>query len=196
MFALHSTFGVMNASKQNGWWKGAVLALLLIGLLSLGAKVRVPIPGIAISFTLQSLVLVVVPWFMRPMWSFLGVVLYVAAGTFGLPVFSGEPYSLAKYGARLPQGFLAAFPFIGWGVSFFAQRRKRVGIRNMGPALAVFFMAHLVLLVIGCGWIAIIKPEANAMSIFGTLINGALIKSGFGAVLVVVGERLFPQLRA
>ena len=90
-----------------------VVALGIVGFavaLALASQVAVPIPGTPVPITLQPLVVVLAGMWLGPIAGATSMVLYLAAGAIGLPVFSpfGAPGIARFFGPT--GGYLFAYP--------------------------------------------------------------------------------------
>lgn len=91
--------------------RGARRALGVLGfaaLTALGARLAVPLPGTAVPFTLQVVVVLLAGFVLGPRLGAVSQAVYVGAGLAGLPVFAaggGAAYLLGPTG-----GYLVAFP--------------------------------------------------------------------------------------
>jgi len=84
------------------------------------------IPVIEISFTLQTMVIVLIGFLLTPLEAFLSVLIYILIGAVGLPVFSGARGGFSViFGPS--GGFLILFPFVSLGISLFKSDQKRTG---------------------------------------------------------------------
>ena len=99
-------------SKTAAWPIGIRLAAALLGALvvAAAAQVSVPIPGSPVPFTLQPLAVLVVGGLLGARVGALSLVLYLALGAAGLPVFTpfGAPGVARLMGPT--GGFLIAYP--------------------------------------------------------------------------------------
>lgn len=109
----------------------------IAGLLFLGALVRVPLPFTPVPVTLQTLVVLAAPAIMGPHRAFAGILLYIAAGLAGSPVFAALPATTF--------GYLVGFLVAPWIVCGF--RKTPVGL---GVGMAV---ASLTILAAGSAWL-------------------------------------------
>src|SRR4051812_25416926 len=87
-----------------GWTIGFTLAL------AAAAQITIPIPGTPVPFTLQPLVVVLAGLMLGPVAGAWSMLLYLAAGAAGLPVFSpvGLPGVARLFGPT--GGYLIAYP--------------------------------------------------------------------------------------
>lgn len=81
---------------------------LLAALVAVGAFISIPIPVSAVPVTLQGLFVLLAGLILGPKGGVIAVLLYMAAGLLGLPVFSGGKAGLAVFFGPTG-GFLAAF---------------------------------------------------------------------------------------
>ena len=95
-----------------GWVFGFALAL------TAAAQITIPLPGTPVPFTLQPLVVVLAGLMLGPVAGAASMVLYLAAGAIGLPVFSpvGAPGILRFIGPT--GGYLVAYPVAGIAMIF------------------------------------------------------------------------------
>jgi biotin transport system substrate-specific component len=90
--------------------------------LAAAAQVAIPIPGTPVPVTLQPLVVVLAGMMLGPTLGAASMVLYLAAGGVGLPVFApgGAPGIARLLGPT--GGYLIAFPFAAYIAGFVATR--------------------------------------------------------------------------
>ncbi|ELZ87354.1 biotin synthesis protein [Haloferax elongans ATCC BAA-1513] len=116
-------------------------AALFAALMGAGAYVSFPNPISPIPVTMQMLVVFLAGIFLGPVWGGTSIILYLAAGAIGAPVFAGGS---AGFGALVGPtgGFLWSFPVAAFitGVIVhggFALRDYRVGtVRLVGAMVA------------------------------------------------------------
>jgi biotin transport system substrate-specific component len=81
------------------------------------------VPYVNITFTLQTLLIVLIGFLLKPMEAFLSVFIYLLLGAVGLPVFSG-----ARGGIQMilgpTGGFLMLFPFLACAISLLKSKKK------------------------------------------------------------------------
>ncbi|RWM80791.1 MAG: biotin transporter BioY [Mesorhizobium sp.] len=160
------------------------LFLAIIGtlVLTLSAKTRVLLGPVDISMQTLAVFLIAAAFGMR-----LGVatlLLYMAEGAIGLPVFQGTPekgigiaYMLGSTGGYLA-GFVVMAAIVGWAAD-------RGWDRHPIKLFNAMLVAEIVMMAMGFAWLALlIGPEKSWQ--FGVLpfIVGDLIKVGLAASLV------------
>ena len=105
----------------------AVAVLLGAALVAAAAQVAVPLPGTPVPMTLQPLAVLLVGGLLGPRLGALSMLLYLALGAAGLPVFT--PYGLPGV-ARLigpTGGYLLAYPVAACAVGLLAGDARRWG---------------------------------------------------------------------
>jgi biotin transport system substrate-specific component len=121
--------------------------------LAAGAQVAIPIPGTPVPFTLQPLLVVLAGLMLGPRLGAASMVVYLAAGAVGLPVFSplGAP-GLARF-VGPTGGYLLAFPAAAFTAGFLANRFPALLGRWMAATagIAVLFVGGIAQLTIITG---------------------------------------------
>ncbi|RWQ15462.1 biotin transporter BioY [Mesorhizobium sp.] len=160
------------------------LLLAIVGtlLLTLSAKTRVLLGPVDISMQTLAVFLISAAFGMR-----LGVatlLLYMAEGAIGLPVFQGTPekgigiaYMLGSTGGYLA-GFVVMAAIVGWAADH-GWDRHPVKLFN------AMLVAEIVMMAMGFAWLALlIGPEKSWQFGVVPFIVGDLIKVGLAASLV------------
>lgn len=169
------------------------LALAVAASIALGAQLSLPLPFSPVPVSLQTLFValaaLLLPW--RTVDD--GVLLYLALGALGLPVFAsgkaGLGVLLGPTGGFLV-GFVLAAPVTAFVVSHF-QARLRWALDLVG-ALGL----HLLVLAIGVGWLATATERtlSDAISVGGLpFLLGAVVKSLAAAGLAACLRRWVPS---
>ena len=170
------------ARENNRITRAVVLALLGSALLTASAKVQVPF--YPVPMTMQTMVVLLLGMTLEPRLALATVLLYLAQGAAGLPVFAGTPekgVGLA-YLAGPTGGYLAGFALSAW-----ATGHILAGRRGLAP-LALAALAGLALIYLtGVLWLSSLIGAAQALAagvlpfVLGDLFKGAL------AVAIVLG---------
>jgi biotin transport system substrate-specific component len=167
---------------------GVVLGALLVAL---AAQVAVPLPGTPVPMTLQPMAVLLVGGLLGARLGALSMILYLAMGAAGLPVFTP---TVPLFGvARLlgpTGGYLLAYPVAAWAVGAVVADGSRVWRVACG-VLAGLVLIHLG----GLAQLAILTGNVSAAARFGTVpfLLGDLLKL---AILVPVLTKLTPAVRA
>ena len=133
----------------------AVTAVMAAVLCVLG-PLTVPIGAIPIS--LANFVICLTAWLLGPKFGTLSVVLYLALGTIGIPVFSGYGAGLAKV-AGPTGGYIVGYLLIAL---FTALAAKRGGTLLISAVMAAGLLACYAL---GTGWFMVVTGRGLAESL-------------------------------
>jgi biotin transport system substrate-specific component len=164
-----------------------VLALFGSALLWLSAKAQVPMWPVPM--TMQSFVVLVIGITYGTRLAGATVLLYLAEGASGLPVFAGTPekgigiaYMLGPTGGYLA-GFLVAAMALGW----LAERGWDRGLVRLGLAMAI---GTVLLFLPGVAWLAALIgwPKAVAAGLT-PFIAGSVVKLALGVAVVLAANR-------
>jgi biotin transport system substrate-specific component len=136
---------------------GAKVAASLAGalLVAAAAQVAIPVPGSPVPFTMQPMAVLIVGGLLGARYGALSLVMYLAMGSAGLPVFT--PVGLPGF-ARLfgpTGGFLLAYPFAAAVTGSIARRFDTPTLRL---SLLAAFAGMIVIFVGGIAQLAVITP--------------------------------------
>ena len=159
----------MNPSLADRLWPAtegqAVLrtaVLAVFGSLLLWASAKVQVPFYPVPMTLQTAVVLLIGVAYGPRLAAGTLLLYLAEGAVGLPVFAGTPergiglaYMVGPTGGYLA-GFLAAAVISGW-----TAERSRHWLTTALGLLAAIVAIHLL----GAAWLATLVGPAKAVSL-------------------------------
>lgn len=170
-----------DATAQALKWTGFALVGTL--LLTLSAKVQVPFWPVPM--TMQTFVVLVLAMSYGWRLGAATLLLYLAEGAVGLPVFAGTPergiglaYMMGPTGGFL-LGFLVAAVVTGW----LADRGWSRGI--VLPLLAML-AGHLIIFAAGAGWLATIVGAAKAWQVgVVPFLAGTVVKCALGAATLL-----------
>ena len=135
-----------------------------------------------IPITLQSLLVLLVPMVIGPIWGGLAVLAYLILGFAGLPVFANGSYGLEKLwgptGGFLI-GFLIAAPVVG------KMAEGRWGLNWMNIALTLL-TGHVIILLIGFGWLTYQTSFEGITNKVFPLLPGLYIKVLLGTAFMIL----------
>jgi len=193
-------------------WGARVLAVVLGAVLvALAAQVSIPLPGTPVPMTLQPMAVLLVGGLLGARFGALSMILYLAMGAAGLPVFTPSPLLLPGIGRLFGQtgGYLLAYPIAAYAVGALLTPGRRPGenppvtpghrlgvSRTEWVRTALAVLTGLVLIHLGgLAQLLILTGNLSAAARFGTLpfLLGDLVKI---AVLVPVLAKLTPTIRA
>lgn len=168
------------------WLRNALLAVGGSLLLTLSAKINVPF--YPVPMTMQTFAVLFIGAAFGWRLGAATVLLYLAQGAFGLPVFAGTPekgiglaYMMGPTGGYLV-GFAVAAALVGW----LAERGWN---RNFLWLTAAMFIGHAVIFTYGLAWLAsgigLERAWATGVApfyyatLFKTLLAAACLKGGW-----------------
>ena len=161
------------------------------------AQVSVPLPGTPVPMTLQPLAVLVVGGLLGARLGAASLILYLAMGAAGLPVFTPTVPLVGIARLMGPTGgYLLAYPVAAWAVGRLTPGGPPAGSPPKTGRVALAVLAGLVLIHLGgLAQLAILTGDISAAARFGTLpfLLGDLAKL---AIAVPVIAKLSPAVRA
>jgi len=182
----HSTLNIRRAAAV------VVGALIVAG----AAQVSIPLPGTPVPMTLQPMAVLLVGGLLGAPLGALSMIMYLAMGAAGLPVFTPTVPLVGI--ARLfgpTGGYLLAYPVAAYAVGVLTPGWQP-GVSRHWLRTALGVISGLLLIHLGgLAQLAILTGNLSAAARFGTVpfLLGDLLKI---AVLVPVLARLTPTIRA
>ncbi|HYB09732.1 MAG TPA: biotin transporter BioY [Alphaproteobacteria bacterium] len=167
--------------------------LLAIGgslLLAVSAKIQVP--SWPVPMTLQSLAVLLIGIGFGSRLGVATILVYLAEGLFGLPVFAG-PLAGPAYFAGPTAGYLLGFLLSAATVGALAERGWD---RNLLGAGIVLVAGHVLIFIPGVLWLAVLFGPAKAVAV-GVLpfITGSIVKTALGIAIVALMWQLADKKR-
>lgn len=153
--------------------------------------------GGAVPITLQTFGVVLTGLVLGPRRGALALLLYVAVGLAGLPVFSGASGGLGTL-AHPSAGYLLAFPLaaaLAGGLGLLARRarpRSRVPALFGAAVVATLLTIHPLGIAV-MGW-RLGLSASEAITAGAVFLPGDLIKNALAAVVAAAALRAFPDL--
>jgi biotin transport system substrate-specific component len=168
-------------SSPSAVWRRALAVAAGAALVAAASQVAVPLPGTPVPLTLQPLAVLLVGGLLGAELGAASLVLYLALGAAGLPVFT--PFGLPG-AARLlgpTGGYLLAYPVAAFAVGRIAGRAPHLA-RAAGAALAGLVLIHLG----GLAQLILVTGNLEQAARFGTLpfLIGDAIKLGIAAAVL------------
>ena len=166
-------------------------------LVEAAAQVSVPLPGTPVPMTLQPMAVLLVGGLLGAPLGAWSMLLYLAMGATGLPVFTPTVPLVGV--ARLlgpTGGYLLAYPIAAYAVGRFSDPGLAPGVRAPWLRVTIGVVIGLALIHLGgLAQLAVLTGNVSAAARFGTLpfMLGDLLKI---AVLVPVLTKLAPTIRA
>lgn len=188
--AATETLGV---SRSNEWFRQSAIVIGASLFVALCARVTVPLPFTPVPLTMQNFGVLLVGMTLGSRRGFAALVLYLAEGASGLPVFS--PVGLGGIAQLLGPtgGFLLAYPLVA-GVAGLIMEHGR---RTFARALSAGLIAEIVLFAGGLAWLSILTHSMAQAVRFGLywFVFAEVIKIMSAAALSVRWRRA-PQVQS
>src|SRR5215469_15780340 len=133
------------------WGRQIAIVIGASLFVALCARITLPIPGNPVPLTFQNFGVLLVGLLLGPRRAFAAMVLYLAEGAVGLPVFNpaGLGGTAQLFGPT--GGYLMAYPFVAGLAGFLFDRGRKTFARAVGAGIA----AEVALFAIGLSWLAI-----------------------------------------
>lgn len=164
--------------------------IAVLGTLLLTASAKIQVPFWPVPMTMQTFVVLVLGAALGARLGALTVLLYLAEGAIGLPVFAGTPekgLGLA-YMAGPTGGYLAGFVVAAFLVGWLAERAWDRSVLRLFLAM---LLGHAVIFVFGVAWLAQMVGYEKAWLLGVVPFYAATIfKTALGACLVPALWRL------
>lgn len=158
--------------RSRSWLFDAVLIVVFSAFVALTAQVEIPLRPVPI--TLQTLGVLLTGALLGSSRGVLALLLYLAEGAVGLPVFAGGAAGLA-YMLGPTGGYLVGFVVAAGAVGWLAERGW--DRRPAWTALAMV-LGNLLIYAFGVSWLAVLLGDLRAALVQGALVFvvGDLIK--------------------
>ncbi len=170
-----------------GMLRAIVLVVAGTALLTLSAKIKLPLPYVPM--TLQTLAVLLIGTAYGWRLGVTTVIAYLGAGAAGLPVFAGPVGGLAPL-VGPTAGYLAGFVAAAFITGWLGQRGWDRSVPRLFIAMGI---GHLVILIAGFAWLAFgIGLGIEKAWLVGVVpfIAASVIKNALGAVLVPAIRRV------
>lgn len=160
------------------------VAIAIVGSLMLALSAKVQVPFWPVPMTMQTLVVLMLGAALGARLGAATVLLYLAEGALGLPVFAGTPekgLGLA-YMVGPTGGYLAGFVVAAYGVGLLAERGWDRSILSLFAAMT---LGHVVILALGFAWLAfLIGPDKAWLVGVVPFFAATVLKTALGALLL------------
>jgi biotin transport system substrate-specific component len=173
-------------AKQTAIVVGASLFVALCARITLPLSTPVPL-------TLQNFGVLVVGLVLGPRRAFAAMVVYLAEGAAGMPVFNPAGLGGVAQLVGPTGGYLMAYPFVAGLAGYWMER----GRKTFARAAAAGLLAEIVLFAIGLGWLAIWLGSFKRALFFGLywFVFAEVIKVLMAAAVAVRVKRA-PRVQA
>ena len=183
--------------KRRGTAADLALIATFAALIAVCAILPAISVGGAVPITLQTFAIMLTGAVLGAKRGFLAVMLYLAVGAIGLPIFSGGSAGLAPF-AGPSVGYIVAFPFAAAATGFIVERLPR---RRVATSIPLVFAAGLVasfvfihpLGILGMAWrLDLTLGEAFLADL--VFWPGDVIKNLLMALVATAVHRAFPAI--
>ncbi len=171
------------------------LALIVGGslLLALSAQVALPVPFSPVPITGQTLAVVLIGVSYGSRRGGLCLLAYLSEGVAGLPVWAGGHAGLA-YALGPTGGYLAGFVVAAFVTGWLAERGWD---RRWVTSFLAMLVGNAAIYLVGLGWLSRFVEVDRVMPLgLVPFFPGDLIKLLLGTLLLPIGWKLLPSLRA
>ena len=148
---------IPNGLRENALFSdGARQVALVVGgslIVALCARITIPLPGTPVPLTVQNFGVLLVGLLLGSRRGFAALMLYLAEGAIGLPVFSPTGAGgIAQLFHGATAGFLLTYPLVAWIAGYVVEH----GRRNFTRAAIGGLLGELVLFTGGLAWLAVL----------------------------------------
>jgi biotin transport system substrate-specific component len=168
--------------------------LLVVGFsifMALCARISIPLAWTPVPITGQTLGLLLTGAILGPRRGALAMLLYLAEGAAGLPVFAGGTFGMARL-LGPTGGYLFSYPLVAGLVGWLAARGWD---RRIPSALLMFLIGNIVVYVLGASWLNIYKATFGQISVMWAgvypFLIGDAIKIGLAALALPGAWQVF-----
>lgn len=144
----------------------ALLVASFAALMPLLARIAVPLPFTPVPITGQTFGVLLAGALLGPRRGALAMLLYLAEGLAGLPVFAGGTSAWSPSRAGVPvivgpsAGYLFSYPLAAWAVGFLAERGWD---RRFSRAVASMLVGEAIIYLVGLPWLGTYVGVARAV---------------------------------
>jgi biotin transport system substrate-specific component len=170
------------------WARQAAIVVSASLFVALCARVTVPLPFTPVPLTLSNFGVLVVGLLLGSRRGFAALLLYLAEGAAGLPVFNpAGPGGIAQL-LGPTGGYLMAYPFVAALAGYLFERGRSTFARAAGSGLA----AEVLLFAVGLSWLAVWTHSITQAFRFGLywFLSAEVIKIFVAAALAARFSRI------
>jgi biotin transport system substrate-specific component len=169
--------------RSTGWAKQVAIVISASFFVALCARVTLPLPFTPVPLTLQNFGVLVVGLALGWKRGFAALLLYLAEGAAGLPVFNPTgPGGIAQL-LGPTGGFLISYPLVAALAGFILEHGRRTFVR----AAAAGLLAEFLLFAAGIGWLVLLTHSFAQAIRFGLymFVFAEVMKVMFAAAVAV-----------
>ena len=173
MTTLAPTIYTRTFPRAAGWLRDLILMTLGTLFVAALAQVKIPLPFTPIPLTGQTFAVLLIGATLGSKRSLVSMLLYIALGAFGLPIFAGGASGLAYLsGATL--GYLVGFVLAAYVIGLLAERGLERSVRT---SLIPFLFGTIIIYICGVAWLSIFLgsfSKAVAAGVLPFMIGDAI----------------------
>jgi biotin transport system substrate-specific component len=157
MTTLAPTIYTRTFPRAADWLREVILILFGALLVAVLAQVKIPLPFTPVPLTGQTFAVLLVGAALGSKRGAASMLLYIALGALGLPVFAGGASGLAYLsGATL--GYLIGFVIAAYVIGLLAERGLERSVRT---SILPFLIGTIIIYVCGVSWLAVMLGSFN-----------------------------------
>jgi biotin transport system substrate-specific component len=157
MTTLAPTIYTRTFPRAAGWLREVILILFGALFVAVLAQVKIPLPFTPVPLTGQTFAVLLVGAALGSKRGAASMLLYIALGALGLPVFAGGASGLAYLsGATL--GYLIGFVMAAYVIGLLAERGLERSVRT---SILPFLIGTIIIYVCGVAWLAVMLGSFN-----------------------------------
>ncbi len=135
-----------------GWPVRLATSIGMAGFLALMAQVSFPLPWTPVPFSMMPFALLVAGGYQKPRWAALSVLIYLAAGALGAPIYA-DGSSGIQHLIGATAGYLFGFILVSVLISAYMQQRRALMPHRLMVALVALLGVALFAAVAVIAWI-------------------------------------------
>ena len=149
----HSGLKNLSGSLQESLPARIGLVVAATALVALCAHVSLPLPFTPVPITLQNFAVILIGMVLGPVAGFSAMVLYLAEGAMGMPVFS--PHGLGGVAQLMGPtgGYLFSYPLAAAAAGWVVRAMRNAGTR-FGRAVVAGVVANIIIFAVAVTWMA------------------------------------------
>lgn len=171
----------------------ALLVVLCSALVGMGAQVSIPLPFTPVPVTGQTFAVLLTGMLLGSRRAAVAMLLYLAEGAVGLPVFAGGAAGAAVFAGKTA-GYLLAFPLAAFATGLLAERGWD---RKPWTAALGMFLGSLVILSLGALVLSAFVGGVRSGFALGFLpfLPGDVVKTALAALALPAAWRVLERRR-
>jgi biotin transport system substrate-specific component len=165
MTTLAPTIYIRTFPRVAGWLRDITLIMLAALFVAVLAQVKIPLPFTPVPLTGQTFAVLLIGAALGSKRGAASMVLYIALGAFGLPVFAGGATGMA-YLSGATAGYLAGFVVASYVIGLLAERGLEKSVRT---SIIPFLIGTVIIYACGVTWLAVVLGSFSKAFVAGSL---------------------------